>query len=186
MHFLKFVNKREGKYPTHKKKNFFGFRELFMHQNDMHSANEEKIDLRQFKSGLIFDAEGVTLFGKYDNELAAWRAKKEWIQVLHDYFLLEPTRDYDIEVVTDLESLVFCLKSSFNSACGRYAFWRLINHQAPEAEKKLGGTINENSSATEELSLSGNESWIVNPLIEGAQKNKESAQILKKILKIFT
>ncbi|MCB0360906.1 MAG: hypothetical protein KDD44_14760, partial [Bdellovibrionales bacterium] len=28
----------------------------------------------------------------------------------------------------------------FISACGRYAFWRLINDQAPEAEDKLRAT----------------------------------------------
>ena len=157
-----------------------------MHPNDLQESTENKIDLSQFKSGLIFDAEGVALFGKYDNELLAWRAKKEWVQVLHDYFLLEPTRDYEIDVITDLDTFTFCIKSSFNSACGRYAFWRLINHQAPEAEKKLGGTIKSNIIDSENAHQSGDESWIINPLEESANKNRESAKILKKILKIFS
>ena len=156
-----------------------------MHQNDMSkSSAEEKFDLSQYKNGLIFDAEGVCLFGKYENELMAWRAKKEWIEVLHDYFLLEPERDYSIKVVSDIDTLTFCVKSNFSSACGRYAFWRLINHQAPEAEKKLGGEITAQTK-NESEDLTGDENWIINPLNEASNKNKESAQLLKKILKIF-
>jgi hypothetical protein len=99
---------------------------------------ETTIDLSKFKPGLIFDADGVCLFGKYHDELSAWRGKNKWIEVLHDYFLLEPERDYEMKVISDLETGTFCLSCNFESACGRYTFWRLINHQAPEAERNLG------------------------------------------------
>ena len=158
-----------------------------MHYSEMgKSTSESEIDLSQFKNGLIFDAEGVNLFGKYNDEMSAWRAKKEWISVLHDFFLLEPERDYEISVVSKLTSLTFCLKCNFSSACGRYAFWRLINHQAPEAEKKLGGNIGTVSPESDSNdNYNSDENWIINPLGEAATKNRETAQILRKILKIF-
>lgn len=149
---------------------------------------ESNVDLSKFKPGLIFDADGVCLFGKYHDELSAWRAKNKWIEVLHDYFLLESERDYEIKVVSDLTSLTFCLSCSFSSACGRYAFWRLINHQAPEAERKLGGTIGltiESQIHSEFSEIDEDETWILTPLNESVQKNSESSQILKRILSIF-
>jgi hypothetical protein len=158
-----------------------------MHHNEINQGNVEKvIDFSQYKNGLIFDADGVNLFGKYQDEMSAWRAKKEWIDVLHDYFLLEPERDYEINVISNLSNMTFCLKSNFTSACGRYAFWRLINHQAPEAEKKLGGTIGSKVNVkVKKDSNTGDENWIINPITEASNSNKESAQILKKILRIF-
>lgn len=145
-------------------------------------------DLSKFKPGLIFDADGVSLFGKFHDEMSAWRAKKRWTEVLHDYFLLEVERDYEIQVLSDLNTLTFCVSCSFASACGRYAFWRLINHQAPEAEKKLGGTINQ--AQPSQVLGSGvrgkeNDTWIVAPLGEASEKNKEAAQIIRKLLNIF-
>jgi len=158
-----------------------------MHHNEINQTSSEKsIDFTQYKNGLIFDADGVNLFGKYQDEMSAWRGKKEWIEVLHDYFLLEPQRDYEINVISNLNNLTFCLKCNFTSACGRYAFWRLINHQAAEAEKKLGGNIGTKVSVkTNKDSATGEESWIINPITEASNSNRESAQILKKILKIF-
>ncbi len=151
-----------------------------------YSTNQDKIDLSQFKMGLIFDADNVSLFGKYEDELSAWRAKETWKEVLHDYFLLEPERDYEITIVSDLTTLTFCIKTEFSSACGRYAFWRLINHQAPEAEKKLGGSVaSQNEFGLDLDNPKQNESWVINPLNEASNKNRESAKLLRKLLKIF-
>ena len=93
-----------------------------------HNRNEQ---------GLIFDAEGVTLVGQFNDEFSAYRARREWQKVLKTYFLLESERDYDMSLVTDKEAEYNVLSCYFTSACGRYAFWRLINDQAPEAEQKL-------------------------------------------------
>ena len=159
----------------------------------MKSENSElAADLSKFKPGLIFDADGVCLFGKHQDEMSAWRSKRRWVEVLHDYFLLELERDYDIEVISDLDTMTFAVSCTFSSACGRYAFWRLINHQAPEAEKKLGGLSNQPTasqiigeqpkSKTDKIE---NETWIVAPIGEATERNNDSAQILKRLLKIF-
>lgn len=91
---------------------------------------------------LTYDADNVTLVGRYVDELTAYRFRREWVDILAGYFLLERERDYDIAIDCEENSkkeTVFLLKATFNSACGRYAFWRLINRQAPDAEQLLGG-----------------------------------------------
>lgn len=89
------------------------------------------------KPGLIFDADTVTLIGKFTDEFSAHRGKKQWMEVLAHYFLLERKRDYETEVGQIEGTEFFFLRCTFESACGRYAFWRLVNHQAQEAEQKL-------------------------------------------------
>ncbi len=89
------------------------------------------------KSGLIFDAEGVTLIARYSDELSAYRARRSWVDTLRNYFLLEAERDFEMAVLSSPEGGHFSLSCFFISACGRYAFWRLINDQAPEAQLKL-------------------------------------------------
>jgi hypothetical protein len=89
------------------------------------------------KPGLIFDADTVTLLGKFTDEFSAYRGRKQWMEVFAHYFLLERTRDYDTEVGAIEGTDYFFLRCTFSSACGRYAFWRLVNHQALEAEEKL-------------------------------------------------
>ncbi len=101
---------------------------------------------RNGPNGLIFDADGVTLIGKYGDELSAYRARRRWVDILHRYFLLEKKRDYELSVLSCPENDYFALNCFFISACGRYAFWRLINDQSPEAETQLA----ENSELDEE------------------------------------
>ena len=94
-------------------------------------------NVAQSDSLIMYDVDGVALHGKFDNELAAYRARTEWEDVLKNYFLLEQERDYQLEIAGSLERHLFVLTCNFCSACGRYAFWRLIHHQAPEAEQDL-------------------------------------------------
>jgi len=94
-------------------------------------------DLSKMKSGLLFDAEGVTLISRCSDELAAYRIRRQWSEVLANYFLLEQERDYEMSILSLPENNYHVLNCFFISACGRYAFWRLINDQAPEAELKL-------------------------------------------------
>ena len=89
------------------------------------------------KPGLVFDADTITLIGKFSDELAAYRARRKWREVLTTYFLLEHDRDYEMQIQHQSEASEWTLRCEFQSACGRYAFWRLINRQAPEAELKL-------------------------------------------------
>lgn len=89
------------------------------------------------QASIVFDAEAVTLLGRYGDELSAHRARRAWQETLNGYFLLEVERDYETRIVVDSEEGSFQLACSFVSACGRYAFWRLLNHQAPEAEQRL-------------------------------------------------
>lgn len=89
----------------------------------------------EVKPGLVYDADKLTLIGKFNNELAAYRARRRWTEVFGDHFLLEHQKDYKMLVETTEEE--FQLAVSFHSPCGRYAFWRLVNKQTPEAESKL-------------------------------------------------
>jgi hypothetical protein len=100
-------------------------------------VNHAGIAVRKSNPSLIFDTEGVTLIARFSNELAAHRARKNWTSVLSRYFLLERGRDYEVSVISSPETGYNVLNCYFTSACGRYAFWRLINDQAPEAELKL-------------------------------------------------
>ena len=100
-------------------------------------VNQAGIAVRKNNPALIFDTEGVTLIARFGNELAAYRARKSWVIVLNRYFLLERGRDYEVSVLSSPENGYQVLNCYFTSACGRYAFWRLINDQAPEAEAKL-------------------------------------------------
>lgn len=88
--------------------------------------------------GLVFDADSITLLGKFTDELSVYRAKKTWAQVLANYFLLESGRDYEMNIMRpETQGQEYALRCVFGSACGRYAFWRLVNRQAPDAEAKL-------------------------------------------------
>lgn len=105
------------------------------------SALWTKIDFNKAKPGLIYDPEGICLIGKFSDELAAHRARKQWKLILNSHFLLEVERDFEISVISSHNDERYLLACAFTSACGRYAFWRLANRQAPEAEDKLGGLI---------------------------------------------
>lgn len=115
------------------------------------------------KNGLIYDAEGVTLIGTYGDELSAYRARRRWMEVFSNYFLLERERDYDLSVTASDEENTFALHATFISACGRYAFWRLINRQALEAEQKLCNEHSEIRGTRSLLSsiMSGEDSWVI-------------------------
>lgn len=84
--------------------------------------------------GVCFDPESTTLTGVYTDEISAHRAKRLWIDTLEVNFLLDLEHDFVIKLVPDLEAHQFMLTCRFSSACARYAFWRLTNNQAPEAQ----------------------------------------------------
>ena len=119
------------------------------------SLDSFRSEIGRTKHGLAFHADGAALIIAFSDELAAYRARKVWTETFRNYFLLERDRDYEIWVSqTAQEDDCFVLSACFVSACGRYAFWRLINQQCPEVEKRLMGirlpTKEQNSSAEHE------------------------------------
>lgn|GEM_PF-2543977 len=84
--------------------------------------------------GLWYDAERLILEGAYLDEITAYRARRRWIGTLETNFLLEGNHDFSLRVESDNSSRRFIVRCTFLSACGRYAFWRLTHHQAPEVQ----------------------------------------------------
>ncbi len=100
-------------------------------------ANEQLVELHEEfdnQVAVLFDSDQVTLEGRYEDELSIFRAKKVWTEVLETNFLLEKGDDFKFGTLSDLGESKFVLKCSFSTACGRYAFWRLVNSQAPESQ----------------------------------------------------
>ena len=96
-------------------------------------------DLHQTEhfQGVAFDPEQIHLVGIYADELSVFRARKNWSDTLESAFLLEKERDFNFSVERNYESQSFVLTCEFLTACGRYAFWRLTNQQAPEAQYEI-------------------------------------------------
>jgi hypothetical protein len=147
-------------------------------------------------SGLTFDADCATMIAVFTDELGAYRARKNWQKVFHDYFLLESDRDYDCDITLPEEnSRFYILSCSFSSACGRYAFWRLINHQSPEAEKKLSGSINGERHIIKRTAVNKNLSredeqlpWVLNASTNTIRNmnQKEIPSLLASIRRLFS
>lgn len=89
---------------------------------------------KPFFKGVCFDPDSVTLEGWYSDELAAHRAKRSWVATLGEHFLLDEEEDFICQVNQNNERRYFYLRCEFITACARYAFWRLTNSQAPEAQ----------------------------------------------------
>lgn len=102
--------------------------------------------------GLWYDAERLVLEGFYGDEVTAFRAKKRWIEVLESNFLLERGIDFSVAVADERVPVTpmlggcmgepsetgtefrYSVRCDFLSACGRYAFWRITHHQAPQVQ----------------------------------------------------
>jgi hypothetical protein len=94
----------------------------------------ELTDEFQWTEGVSFDPDHITLEGVYTDQLSAYRAKKVWLETLETNFLLEPGHDFNLSIASRVDEHRFALRCEFLTACARYAFWRLTNHQAPEAQ----------------------------------------------------
>lgn len=148
----------------------------------------------RIEESLVFDPNTVTLTGNFKDELSLFRAKRSWIDVLTSSFLLEEKRDYEISLKTDLKTKTFHIDCSFLSACGRYSFWRLINHQAPEAEEKLCPSSNKATNVYNANSIimpdtptqtPKEQRWILSFLSNTAQKTKQTSWLLKLLQSLF-
>jgi hypothetical protein len=102
----------------------------------------ERLDLQEieltreisFPGDIRFDPDAMTLAGSYADQLSAYRARRAWVDTLENCFLLDLEHDFFLKITSDLDEGRFNLTCSFESACARYAFWRLTNNQAPEAQ----------------------------------------------------
>lgn len=93
--------------------------------------------LTQPQAGVCFDPDAICLMGIYRDEIAVFRARRRWSQILEASFALKSEEDYCFETRALIDSNEFRLVCRFNSPCGRYAFWRLTNAQAPEAQYEI-------------------------------------------------
>jgi hypothetical protein len=87
--------------------------------------------------GLCYDPERLIVEGIYQDEVTAYRARKRWIETLRHNFLLEDAHDFVMKVKRVSGGRYFRVRCDFITACGRYAFWRLTHHQAPEVQMVL-------------------------------------------------
>lgn len=140
-------------------------------------------DLDRAKPGLLYDADHVTLVGKFTDELSTYRARKLWTEVLNNYFLLEPDRDFELKPYCSIDDNRFALSCTFCSACGRYAFWRLINRQAPEAEQKLGG-LGERPQRIGRVSREKT-AFILGGIEHQIDANDENKSLVERLLQLF-
>ena len=100
-------------------------------------GSEQLSDITQdieVPEGVCFDPDNITLEGWYADELSAHRAKRGWCETFENYFLLDPDLDYTFSIANSPKTDHFVLCTHFHTACARYAFWRLTNGQAPEAQ----------------------------------------------------
>lgn len=88
-------------------------------------------------SGVCFDPDAICLMGVYQDEISIFRARRRWSEVLQDSFSLKRNDDFAFETRTEIDSGEFRLMCRFNSPVGRYAFWRITNSQAPEAQYEI-------------------------------------------------
>ncbi|RMG41448.1 MAG: hypothetical protein D6719_08500 [Candidatus Dadabacteria bacterium] len=105
-----------------------------MNQEPQSTQSVELNNEIYLEEGVCFDPDNVVLEGVYRDQLSAYRAKRTWIQTFESTFLLDPEYDFEIYVVSDSLRSIFILRCQFITACARYAFWRLTNGQAPEAQ----------------------------------------------------
>ncbi len=83
---------------------------------------------------VCFDPDNIRLEGSYSDQILAYRARRIWTETLERCFLLDLSHDFEIKVITNTSEGGFTLRCGFLTACARYAFWRLTNQQAPEAQ----------------------------------------------------
>lgn len=86
-------------------------------------------------SRLVYKLEDFMIYRVFRDEVSAYRARRLWPRIFGEHMLLDVGRDYRIRVMrADNGWAAVC---ECTSACGRYAFTRLANAQAPECEDRL-------------------------------------------------
>ena len=98
-----------------------------------------------------FEPELNVMLTKSVDELSAYRVRKLWRCILEDYFLLEEDIDFHIQIEQFPGEAAWSIVCSFETASGRYAFWRMINNHVPEVVEKLTGKNNKKQTFSEHL-----------------------------------
>lgn len=163
-----------------------------------HGTDSQVIELKdefQWSEGVSFDPEHITLEGAYTDQLSAYRARKVWLETFESNFLLEAGHDFSLSVCSSFEDNKFALKCQFLTACARYAFWRLTNNQAPEAQYIIETAHIPNAELRHDDFLqvpdlkSVHEAAIIAGVERATREVEEStnslAQILKKLVSSF-
>lgn len=142
---------------------------------------------KQYPLGVTYDSEAVSLDGRYTDEISLHRAKKLWRQVLEGSFLLESNHDFKLMSSCSPDSGSFTLSATFLSACGRYAFWRLINNQSPEAQYLIETAhIPQCESRSEDfLRAPDLRPHIKKSLDKSAEDNSTSASLVKWLVQVL-
>jgi hypothetical protein len=102
------------------------------------STEEQTLpNIEQSTPELLFDSTEVTLEGLYYDEISAHRARRNWLKAFELGFMLTNKQDISLRVEWLETANRFRLRCCFNSACARYAFWRLTNNQVPEVQELI-------------------------------------------------
>lgn len=99
------------------------------------AINNQNIHTQElpYFDGVCFDPDANSIYGNYNDEISAYRARKAWVETLKFNFNLEDNFDF-LLTVNESDQETFVLSCKFVSATSRYAFWKITNHQAPEAQ----------------------------------------------------
>ncbi len=97
----------------------------------------DEISVANSMLGLWYDPDRLLIEGVYQDEITAYRARKRWMEALETNFLLEDAHDFSMRVRKSRGGHQYRVRCDFLTACGRYAFWRLTHHQAPEVQLML-------------------------------------------------
>lgn len=156
------------------------------------STMSNLLDIQHNDNGVCFDPENTVLKGYYCDEISAYRARKLWVEALEYNFLLEYGQDFHISIEGDAEIELFVLNCEFLTACARYAFWRITNHQAPEvqyvietAHIPLCESRHEDILRAPDLRPIKEEPAVINSLAKTELTNKQTESIFRKILALF-
>lgn len=137
--------------------------------------------------GVTYDTHTATLVGNFHDEMAAYRTRRTWAKILQEHFLLELGRDYEVSIRIDSVNGRSIVECCFTSACGRYAFWRLLNKQAPEAAEELLKVAKVKKAKRKDSASQPQHPWILQGYEESNSQFVESIKsLLKDIAKKFS
>ncbi len=105
--------------------------------DDASSGGSERLARPKTSPEVLFDSIEVAVEGVYDDELSAHRARRNWMKALEASFMLSRNQDVKLSVKASDDRSQFTVRCDFNSACARYAFWRLTHDQAPEVAELI-------------------------------------------------
>jgi hypothetical protein len=103
-------------------------------RNEYNSSSERDFSGYSVSDGITFDPDTIVIQALYGDELSAYRAKKLWSDTLNNFFMLSAEDDFTCSIMHLPEQERYYLVCTFLTSNGRYAFWRITNYQAPEAQ----------------------------------------------------